>query len=81
LFSAQALRGGDQVNGNKPSQRGIWLAIILLASLGVAAVTGELFHLAGASRPEAMGASGAAFMGAVSLGLAAYRFMTESSEP
>lgn len=65
------------MNGNNPSHRGIWLAIILLASLGVAAVTGKLFHLAGAAGPEVMGASGAAFMGAVSLGLAAYRFITE----
>jgi hypothetical protein len=65
------------VNGNNPSQRGVWLAIILLASLGVAAVAGELFHLAGAAGPGVMGASGAAFMGAASLGLAAYRFMTE----
>ncbi|MFF4210695.1 hypothetical protein ACFYZE_15335 [Streptomyces sp. NPDC001796] len=65
------------MNGNNPSQRGIWLAIILLASLGVAAVAGALFHMAGAALPAVMGAGGAAFMGVASLGLAAHRFMTE----
>lgn len=76
-LSAGALREGDQVNGNDPSQRGIWLAIILLASVGTAAVAGALFHLAGAATLEAIGAGGAAFVGAASLGLAAHRFMTE----
>ncbi|WP_265568466.1 hypothetical protein [Streptomyces hygroscopicus] len=65
------------MNGKSPSQRGIWLAIILLASLGVAAVAGALFHLAGAAAPTVMGASGAAFMGVASLGLAAHRFIAE----
>lgn len=65
------------MNGNNPSQRGVWLAIILLASLGGAAVTGALFHVVGAAPPAVMGASGAAFMGVASLGLAAHRFMTE----
>ena len=65
------------MNGNNPSLRGIWLAIILLASVGGAAVAGGLFHMAGAALPAVMGAGGAAFMGMVSLGLAAYRFMTE----
>ncbi|MCZ4602543.1 hypothetical protein O3S80_01870 [Streptomyces sp. Lzd4kr] len=65
------------MNGNNPSQRGIWLAIILLASLVGGAVVGVLFHMAGAVLPAVMGASGAAFMGVASLGLAAHRFMTE----
>ncbi|MFJ2928376.1 hypothetical protein ACIPIU_25620 [Streptomyces massasporeus] len=65
------------MNGNNPSQRGIWLAIILLASLVGGAVAGGLFHVAGAALPAVMGASGAAFMGVASLGLAAHRFMTE----
>jgi hypothetical protein len=77
LLGAKALRGGDQVNGKNPSQRGVWLAIILLASLGVSAVAGALFHLAGAAAPAVMGVSGAAFMGVASLGLAAHRFMTD----
>jgi hypothetical protein len=65
------------VNGNHPSQRGIWLAIILLASLSAATAAGGLFYAAGAAVPAVMGASGAAFMGAASLGLGARRFMTE----
>ncbi|MFJ7966079.1 hypothetical protein [Streptomyces sp. NPDC096324] len=65
------------MNGNNPSQRGIWLAIILLASLVGGAVVGVLFHVAGVALPAVMGASGAAFMGVASLGLAAHRFMTE----
>jgi hypothetical protein len=65
------------MNGNNPAQRGIWLAIILLASLGVAAVASALFHLAGAAVLTVMGASGAAFIGVASLGFAAHRFMTE----
>ncbi len=76
-LGAKALRGGDQVNGNNPSQRGIWLAIILLVSAGGAAFAGGLFHMAGAALPAAMGAGGAAFMGMASLGLATHRFMTE----
>ena len=65
------------MNGNNPSQRGIWLAIILLASVCVAAAAGVVFHMAGAAALGVMGASGAAFMGAASLGLAAHRFMIE----
>ncbi|GAA1915964.1 hypothetical protein GCM10009716_26570 [Streptomyces sodiiphilus] len=64
------------MNGNNHSQRGIWLAIILLASWGVAAVVGALFHVEGAALPTVLGASGAAFMSVASLGLAAHRFMT-----
>ncbi|MFH9128924.1 hypothetical protein ACH4KC_12065 [Streptomyces griseoaurantiacus] len=65
------------MNGNNHSERGVWLAIILLVSLGGAAVAGVLFHMAGAALPAVMGATGAAFMGVASLGLAAHRFMTE----
>jgi hypothetical protein len=62
---------------NHPSQRGVWLAIILLASLPVAAAAGALFYIAEAAPQAVMGASGATYMGAVTLGLAAHRFLTE----
>jgi hypothetical protein len=53
------------------------LAIILLASLCVAAVAAGLFHVAGAEPTSTLGASGVAFLGVASLGLAVYRFLTE----
>jgi hypothetical protein len=65
------------LNGNRGSQRGVWLAIILLASLCVAVTAGVVFGALGAQPPAALGVGGAAFMGAVSLGLAAHRFLTE----
>ncbi|MER6491572.1 hypothetical protein [Streptomyces griseorubiginosus] len=65
------------MNGNNPSQKAVWLAIILLASVVGAVVAGVLFQMAGAAGPAVVGASGAAFMGTASLGLAAHRFMTE----
>lgn len=65
------------MNGNHTSQRGVWLAIILLASLCIAVTAGVVFHMFGAEPLAIFGASGAAFMGTMSLGLAAHRFMTE----
>ncbi|WP_432097335.1 hypothetical protein [Streptomyces sp. bgisy100] len=65
------------MNGNHPSQKGIWLALILLAGLGVAAGAAVLFYVAGAAATTVLGAGGASFMGASSLGLAAHRFMVE----
>jgi hypothetical protein len=60
---------------NASSQRGVWLAIITLASLCVATVTGLLFVIAGAEPTMILGASGAAFVGFASLGLAAHHFV------
>jgi hypothetical protein len=53
------------------------LAIILLASLCIAAVAAGLFHVAGADPTATLGASGVTFLGVASLGLAAHRFLTE----
>ncbi|MDQ0685649.1 type II secretory pathway component PulK [Streptomyces achromogenes] len=65
------------MNRNRSSQRGVWLAIILLASLCIAAVAAGLFHAAGAEPTATLGASGVAFLGVASFGLAAHRFLTE----
>ncbi|MFJ4034335.1 hypothetical protein [Streptomyces griseoluteus] len=65
------------MNGNNASNRGVWLAIILLASLCVAVTAGAIFYLLGAQPAAALGVGGAAFMGSTSLGLAAHRFLTE----
>jgi hypothetical protein len=64
------------LRANPPSQRGIWLAIITLASLCIATVAGMLFLISGAEPPAVLEASGAAFVSSASLGFAAHRFVT-----
>lgn len=59
------------------SQRGVWLAIILLGSVCAAVASGVLFHAIGAEATVTLGVAGGAFVGVATLGLTAHRFMTE----
>jgi hypothetical protein len=58
-----------------PSDRPIWLAIIVLAAVIVAAAAGFAFVLAHAAPVIALAGAGAAFTSAVTLGMSALRFL------
>jgi hypothetical protein len=65
------------VPGNQiPSNRPVWLAIIVLAAVIVAAASGFVLHLAHADPATALAGSGAAFAAAMTIGMAASRFLT-----
>lgn len=53
------------------SVRTLWIVIITLGGLLGGLVCGLLFRLAGADLPASLGAGGTAFLGLVSVGLAA----------
>ena len=59
------------------AQRGIWLAIIVLASLVAALIVGLVTRAGGSEVPTALGAGGATFLAAATLGLAARRYLDE----
>ncbi|CAL9450115.1 hypothetical protein [Streptomyces sp. enrichment culture] len=65
------------MNRDRTTQRGVWLAIILLGSLCIAGVAAGLFHVTGAEPTATLGAGGVTFLGVASFGLAAHRFLTE----
>jgi hypothetical protein len=58
-----------------PSNRPIWLAIIVLAAVIIAAGSGFALHLAHAAPADALAGSGAAFAAAMTIGMAASRFL------
>jgi hypothetical protein len=58
-----------------PPNRPVWLAIIVLASLIIAAGAGFALDLAHASPATAVGGAGAAFTAAMTLGMAAWKFL------
>ena len=62
---------GNQVPSNRP----IWLAIIVLAAVIVAAAAGFVLLLAHAAPAAALVAAGMAFTATVTLGMAAGRFL------
>jgi hypothetical protein len=64
-------------DNNSVAFRGIWLAIIVLGALFIAAVTGAVFYAAGAPLPTTIGAAGGAFLGAVTLGVRVWKFLAE----
>jgi hypothetical protein len=63
---------GNQI----PSNRSIWLAIIVLAAVIIAAASGFALHLAHADPAAALVGSGAAFAAAMTIGMAVSRFLT-----
>ena len=65
------------MSGNQiPSNRPIWLAIIILTAVLAAAGTGFLLHLAKATPAGALTGAGAAFAATMTLGMAASRFLS-----
>lgn len=63
---------GNQIPSNRP----VWLAIIVLAALIIAAASGFVLHLARATPAAALVGSGAAFAATMTLGMAASRFLS-----
>jgi hypothetical protein len=63
---------GNQIPSNRP----IWLAIIVLAAVIIAAASGFALHLAHAGPAAALVGAGAAFAATMSIGMAASRFLT-----
>ena len=63
---------GNQIPSNRP----IWLAIIVLAAVIIAAASGFALHLAHAAPAAALVGSGAAFAAAMTIGMAASRFLS-----
>lgn len=57
--------------------RGIWLAIIMLASMVAGVACGVVFRLMGDAPTAALTASGAVFIGVATLGLAVYQFLKD----
>lgn len=57
------------------SHRGLWLAIIVIASLVTATAGGGVLLLAGAAVPVALTAVGAGFVALVGLGMTGYKFL------
>jgi hypothetical protein len=60
---------GNQIPSNRP----FWLAIIVLASVIIAAASGFALHLANATPADALGAT---FVAAMTLGIAVSRFLS-----
>jgi heme A synthase len=58
------------------SNRPLWLAIILIVAVLVAAGTGVLFHMTGADAISTLAGAAAAFVTTVTLSLAVSRFLT-----
>jgi hypothetical protein len=65
------------VSTKEPTLRGLWLAVILLGGIVAGALGGAAFRAAGAPTTQALGAAVTVFVGAVTLGLAARRFLTD----
>ena len=63
---------GNQIPSNRP----VWLAIIVLTAVIAAAGSGFMLHLAKAAPADALVGSGAAFAATMTLGMAASRFLS-----
>jgi flagellar basal body-associated protein FliL len=59
-----------------PSNRSVWLAIIVIMATLAAAGAGFTLHLANASPSSTLTGAGAAFVAAMTLGMAASRFLS-----
>jgi hypothetical protein len=62
-------------NTGAAALRGLWLAVILLAGLVAAVLSGVIFWLVGAGLAAALAAGGATFVGVASLGIAMRKFI------
>ncbi|MHB1818394.1 MAG: hypothetical protein ACYCO9_10220 [Streptosporangiaceae bacterium] len=58
-----------------PSNRPVWLAIIIIAAVLVAAGVGLALHLAKANSAATLTGAGAAFVATTTLGMEASRFL------
>jgi flagellar basal body-associated protein FliL len=58
-----------------PSNRSVWLAIIVIMAVLAAAGAGFVLHLAKASPSSTLTGAGGAFVAAMTLGMAASRFL------
>lgn len=63
---------GNQIPSNRP----VWLAIIVLAAAIIAAGSGFVLHLAKATPADALVGSGAAFAATMTIGMTAWRFLS-----
>jgi hypothetical protein len=63
---------GNQIPPNRP----VWLAIIVLAAVIIAAGSGFVLHLAKATPADALVGSGAAFAATMTIGMTASRFLS-----
>lgn len=63
---------GNQIPSNRP----VWLAIIVLAAVIIAAASGFALYLAKATPTAALADSGAAFAATMTLGMATSRFLS-----
>ncbi|MFB7255743.1 hypothetical protein [Streptomyces nojiriensis] len=59
------------------AQRGLWAAIIVIGALTIALATTGLFWSTGTQLAGAVGAGGAAFLGAATLAFTIRRFLTD----
>jgi predicted membrane-bound spermidine synthase len=60
----------------EPSNRPVWLAIIFIMAVLVAAGAGFVLHLARATAADTLTGSGGAFVAAMTLGMAASRYLS-----
>ncbi|MGW6983670.1 hypothetical protein ACWGE1_30215 [Streptomyces sp. NPDC054932] len=65
---------------NTVTGRGVWLAIVLLASACMAIGVGFVLSVIGVEAKLVLGGAGATFLGLATLGLAACRFVAESPQ-
>ena len=63
---------GNQIPSNRP----VWLAIIVLAAVIIAAGSGVVLYLARDTPADALVGSGAAFVAAMTVGMAASRYLS-----
>lgn len=61
------------------AQHGLWLAVILLAGLVIAVLSGTVLWLAGSDVAAALAAGGGTFLGTTSLGIAMRMFVSGTS--
>ncbi|CAM5659227.1 hypothetical protein [Streptomyces avidinii] len=65
---------------NTATGRGVWLAIILLASACFAMGAGFVLSVVGVEPKLVLGGAGATFLGLATLGLGAFRFVAEGPQ-
>jgi hypothetical protein len=63
---------GNQIPSNRP----VWLAIIVLAAVIIAAGSGVALYLARDTPADVLVGSGAAFVAAMTVGMAASRYLS-----
>jgi hypothetical protein len=63
------------MGGTTSAFRGLWLAIIVVASAVVATIAGLVLYVVHAPMAAAVGGAGAAFAASLTLGMAAWKFV------